>query len=108
MISKGDGRIVDRCEPIWSGLKRPFKKRVVDTQGARGGLVRGWCDGSCNLFLSDRREVTDREGWGVIRLDGCDLGLVCNEELLLERSTHLGGIMGESGGRSEKGGNPFD
>jgi len=55
--AEGDGRIENRNESIWSGLKSPFKERIVDAQGAWSRLVRGWHNGSHNLFLGDWWEV---------------------------------------------------
>jgi len=54
---KGDGGVEDRDKPIGPSLEGPFKEGVTDTRGAQSRLVRGWRDGSHNLFLSDRCEV---------------------------------------------------
>jgi len=56
--TEGDGHIENRHELIWSDLKCPFKECIVDARGAWSRLVRGWRNGSRNLFLGDRWEVT--------------------------------------------------
>jgi len=74
MVSEGDRHIGDQGEPIWSSLKHPFKECIIDTRGARGGLIRGWCNGSRNLFLGDRWEIPRWKGWRVIGLVGATWG----------------------------------
>ena len=107
VVPEGYGCVVDRRKSIWSSLKCPLKECIIDPRGARGRLVRGWRDGSRNLFLGNRRKVADREGWGIIGLDGCDLGTIHNEKLLLECNAHLSGVVGKGHAGGEERGEPW-
>ena len=82
MVTEQNCGVEDLQKMIWAGCECPLEKLVVDAAGAWCGLVGGFGQRGCNLFLCDFWEVLGGKGVGVVQLDWGDLGTFRDEEMV--------------------------